>query len=239
MSSDLSRRIRMHDDGNALPYPVAGPRRFPADPTTREVLDLVARRFADHFGSLEPFWFGVTRGQAEDALSHFIITSLPGFGDYQDAMLRNERFLNHAVIALYLNAGLLDPLAVCRAVEAAYHDGAVPLNAAEGFIRQIIGWREYVRGIYWLKMPGYADENVFGHSRPLPSFYWTGETDMACIRACVEQTRDEAYAHHIQRLMVTGNFAMLAGIDPKVVHEWTWRFTPMPTSGSNCLTPSA
>ena len=163
---------------------------------------------------------GVTRQQAEAAFEAFVEQSLAAFGDYQDAMLRDERFLYHAVIALYLNAGLLDPLAVCHRVEAAYRAGQVPLNAAEGFIRQIIGWREYVRGLYWLRMPGYVDENFFGHSRPLPDFYWTAEADMACLRACIEQTRDEAYAHHIQRLMVTGNFAMLAGIHPRQVHEW-------------------
>jgi deoxyribodipyrimidine photolyase-related protein len=115
---------------------------------------------------------------------------------------------------------LLDPFTVCKRVEAEYRKGSVPLNSAEGFIRQIIGWREFVRGIYWLKMPSYGEENYFGNTRPLPSFYWTGNTDMACLNSCISQTRDEAYAHHIQRLMVTGNFAMLAGVDPKALHEW-------------------
>ncbi len=194
--------------------------RFPTDAITREVLALVARRFGNHFGDLEPFWFAVTRGEAEAAFQHFLDHALPRFGDYQDAMLMDERFLYHSVISLYMNAGLLDPLDVCRRVEAEYEKGRVPLNAAEGYIRQIIGWREYVRGIYWLRMPGYETENFFGNTRPLPEFYWTGETDMACMRACITQTREEAYAHHIQRLMVTGNFALLAGIDPKPVHEW-------------------
>ena len=135
-------------------------------------------------------------------------------------MLEGEKFLYHSVLSVYINAGLLDPLDVCRRVEAAYRDGHAPLNAAEGFIRQIIGWREYVRGIYWLKMPGYLDENALGASRALPDFYWTGETDMACLRAAITQTKEEAYAHHIQRLMVTGNFAMLIGADPHDVHEW-------------------
>ena len=116
--------------------------------------------------------------------------------------------------------GLLDPLAVCGRVEDEYRAGRAPLNAAEGFIRQIIGWREYVRGVYWLRMPEYAGRNHFGATRPLPDFYWTAETGMACLRAAITQTREEAYAHHIQRLMVTGNFAMLAGVDPKQVHEW-------------------
>jgi deoxyribodipyrimidine photolyase-related protein len=197
-----------------------GPKRFPVDDETREVLDLISREFSNNFGDLEPFWFAVTAEQAEAAFDHFILTSLPHFGDYQDAMLSGDDFLYHAVIALYLNVGLLDPLDICRRVEAAYRGGDVPLNAAEGFIRQIIGWREYVRGVYWLNMPDYVDRNFFGHDRPLPSFYWTGKTDMACVHACVDQTRREAYAHHIQRLMVTGNFAMLAGVDPKAVHEW-------------------
>ena len=196
------------------------PRQFKPDKITREVLDLVAGRFSDHFGGLTPFWFAVTASQAEQALDHFIAHALPDFGDYQDAMLLDEKYLYHSVLSAYINAGLLDPLAVCRRVEAEYRAGRVPLNAAEGFIRQIIGWREYVRGIYWLKMPGYVDANFFEHRRPLPDFYWTGETEMACLRACISQTRDEAYAHHIQRLMVTGNFAMLAGVDPKAVHEW-------------------
>jgi len=196
------------------------PPRFEPDATTRAVLELVGIRFEDHFGDLEPFWFAVTHAQAEAALDHFVEHALPSFGDYQDAMLTNERFLYHAVLSPYINAGLLDPMAVCRRVEAAYRAGDAPLNAAEGFIRQIIGWREYVRGIYWLKMPDYVGENFFRADRPLPAFYWTGETDMACLRAAITQTREEAYAHHLQRLMVTGNFAMLAGVDPAQVHEW-------------------
>jgi len=194
--------------------------RFQPDAITRKVLVLVAARFGNHFGDLEPFWFATTRADAEAAFDHFVREALPLFGDYQDAMLADERFLYHSVVSIYLNAGLLDPLAMCRKVEAAYRAGRVPLNAAEGYIRQVIGWREYVRGIYWLTMPGYEDRNFFGHDRPLPDFYWTGETDMACVKAAVTQTREEAYAHHIQRLMVTGTFALLAGIDPKQLHEW-------------------
>jgi deoxyribodipyrimidine photolyase-related protein len=124
------------------------------------------------------------------------------------------------VIAQYLNCGLLDPLAVCRAAEAEWRAGRAPLAAVEGFVRQVLGWREYVRGIYWLRMPGYAQENALGAGRDLPGFYWSGETEMACVAAVVGQTRREAYAHHIQRLMVTGNFALLAGVEPRQVHEW-------------------
>jgi deoxyribodipyrimidine photolyase-related protein len=196
------------------------PLRFVPDATTEAVLDLVEARFSDHFGTLRPFWFATRRADAEAAFAHFLKAALPRFGDYQDAMLADERFLYHAVVALYLNCGLLDPLAMARAAEEEYRAGRAPLNAVEGFIRQIIGWREYVRGIYWREGPDYVRRNALGATRPLPSFYWTGKTDMACIRACVEQTRDEAYAHHIQRLMVTGNFAMLAGVDPFAVHEW-------------------
>ena len=196
------------------------PAGFAPDRITKEVLALVAARFADHFGDLQPFWFAVTAEEAETALDHFLSEALPAFGDYQDAMLQDERFLYHSVLSLYINAGLLDPLAVCWRVEAEYHAGRAPLNAAEGFIRQIIGWREYVRGIYWLKMPDYLNLNFFAADRPLPAFYWTAETEMACLRAAIMQTKEEAYAHHIQRLMVTGNFAMLAGVDPRQVHEW-------------------
>jgi deoxyribodipyrimidine photolyase-related protein len=196
------------------------PKRTEPDNITAEVLDLVAARFNNNFGDLQPFWFAVTAEQAQLVLARFIEVALPSFGDYQDAMLRGKPFLYHSLIALYINTGLLDPLAVCQRVEREYVEGRAPLNAVEGFIRQIIGWREYVRGIYWLKMPKYVDQNFLGATRALPDFYWTGDTDMACLRAAIVQTREEAYAHHIQRLMVTGNFAMLAGVDPKAIHEW-------------------
>ena len=199
-----------------MPQPPA----FRPDAITQDVLALIGRRFPDHFGDLTPFWFAVTRTDAEAAFTRFVQQALPKFGDYQDAMLTGEPFLYHSVIAQYLNCGLLDPLRICRAVDAAYRAGRVPLNAAEGFIRQIIGWREYVRGIYWLKMPGYEASNFFGHTRTLPTFYWTAATDMACVKAVVSQTKTHAYAHHIQRLMITGNFALLAGIDPHALHEW-------------------
>ncbi len=199
-----------------LPQPL----RHAPDAITEEALDLVAAAFPENFGVLRPFWCAVTREDACAALESFVATALPSFGDYQDAMLDGEPFLYHSILSLYINTGLLDPLEVCQRVERAYYEGHAPLNAVEGFIRQIIGWREYVRGIYWLKMPGYTDKNYLGASRALPAFYWTGETDMACMAAAIGQTRDEAYAHHIQRLMVTGNFAMLAGVDPHQVHEW-------------------
>jgi deoxyribodipyrimidine photolyase-related protein len=196
------------------------PLRFEPTPETRAVLDLVASRFPDHFGDLEPFWFGVTAADATQALDHFIAEALPKFGDYQDAMLKDHKFLYHGLISFYLNIGLLDPLETCQKVEASWKAGHCPLNAAEGFIRQILGWREYVRGIYWHEMPGYATSNALNATRPLPDFYWTGDTKMACMAAAITQTKEEAYAHHIQRLMVTGNFAMMAGVNPHEVHEW-------------------
>lgn len=196
------------------------PRRTPPDAITQDVLALVAARFPDRFGSLDDYWFAATAAQAEAQFDAFVAEALPRFGDYQDAMLAGEPWLYHSVIALYLNVGLLDARAVCWRVDAAWRAGDVPINAAEGFIRQILGWREYVRGIYWREGPDYAQVNALGATRPLPDFYWSAATDMACLRACIEQTRDTAYAHHIQRLMVTGNFALLAGIDPHAVHLW-------------------
>ena len=196
------------------------PLKFEPDAVTRDVLELVGRRFADHIGDLEPFWFGVTGEQANQALEHFVTEALARFGDYQDAMLEGEEFLYHSVLSHYINVGLLDPLDVCCRVAEAFEKGNVPINAAEGYIRQIIGWREYVRGIYWLHMPEYVERNYLNAQRDLPSLYWTGETPMACLRAAVGQTKRQAYAHHIQRLMVTGNFAMLVGVDPRQVHEW-------------------
>jgi deoxyribodipyrimidine photolyase-related protein len=196
------------------------PFRVAPDAITRDVLALVAERFGDHIGTLEPFWFAVTRSDAVRALDYFVAHCLAKFGDYQDAMLEGEAFLYHSLLSAYINTGLLDPLTVCRKVEDAYRSSRVPLNAAEGYIRQIIGWREYVRGIYWLKMPAYVEQNYFAHTRPVPASYWSGKTDMACVRAAVGQTIGEAYAHHIQRLMVTGNFALLAGVSPQALHEW-------------------
>jgi deoxyribodipyrimidine photolyase-related protein len=211
-----------HDNRKPAPDQVTygGPMQFTPDDTTKEVLALVADRFGDNFGDLEPFWFATDTGQARQHLAHWIKGGLPNFGDFQDAMLDDNRFLYHAVVGLYINAGLLDPLEVCQKVAQAYRDGDAPLNAVEGFIRQIIGWREYVRGIYFREGPDYTARNALGHDRALPEMYWGGETRMNCMSKAIGQTRAEAYAHHIQRLMVTGNFALLAGIDPAQVHEW-------------------
>jgi len=187
---------------------------------TKDVLNLVEIQFADHFGSPTPFHYAVTRSQALVELEHFIDNVLPFFGDYQDAMMLGEPYLFHSLLSSYLNAGLLLPLEVCQKAEQAYRANKAPLNAVEGFIRQILGWREYVRGIYWHHMPKYAALNYFNATLPLPAFYWGEETKMVCIREAVRQTKDQAYAHHIQRLMITGNFALLAGLDVRQVQEW-------------------
>jgi deoxyribodipyrimidine photolyase-related protein len=197
-----------------------GPMRFAPDETTRAVIALVNDRFAEHFGSADDFWFATSARDAEKALAHFIRKDLAGFGDTQDAMLTEERFLSHSVLSIYINIGLLDPLDVCRRAEDAWRKGKAPLNAVEGFIRQIIGWREYIRGVYWREGPGYVRSNALEATRKLPWFYWSGETKMACVKAVVTQTQEEAYAHHIQRLMVTGTFALIAGVDPFEVHRW-------------------
>ena len=199
-----------------MPRPIA----FRPDNITQEVMAMVADRFADHPGSLDHFEFAVTHEEAMRAQRQFLKHALPDFGTYQDAMLTGEPYLWHAVLSPYINTGLLDPLDLCRKVEAEYRAGRVPLNSAEGFIRQIIGWREYVRGIYWREGPDYAQRNFLNAKRDLPGFYWTGETEMHCLSQAIGQTLERAYAHHIQRLMITGNFALLIGAEPHQVHEW-------------------
>lgn len=210
------------DNRKALPKDIHPPAPLSIEPDaiTRDVLALVERRFTSHYGSLEGFDYPVTAEQAERLWQYFLAQGLADFGDYQDAMVDGEPFLFHSRISAALNIGLLDLRRICAEVEAAYRAGDVPLNAAEGFIRQLIGWREYVRGIYWLRMPEYAEGNRFGNSRALPEFYWTGKTRMNCMRQAIGQTLEHAYAHHIQRLMATGNFALLAGIAPKAICDW-------------------
>ena len=201
---------------------MAGPRRLSwrHDAITSEVLELVEARFSHHVGKLRPFHFAVNAEQAEAEFEQFVTEILPSFGDYQDAMVAGEPYLFHSMIAAYLNAGLLLPIDVIRRAERAYHEGAAPLNAVEGFIRQILGWREYVRGIYWRFMPDYAGRNALEAHRPLPALYWGGETKMRCLASAVQDTLEHAYSHHIQRLMVTGNFALLAGLSVDEVCEW-------------------
>ncbi|MEO1497931.1 MAG: cryptochrome/photolyase family protein [Planctomycetota bacterium] len=196
------------------------PRQSKPDTTTKQVLALVAERFADHPGELDEFDWPVTVGDARRTLTDFIKHRLPSFGEYQDAMWTDAPWLFHSRISTSLNLKLLNPREVVAAAEKSWRDGAAPLNAVEGFIRQILGWREYVRGVYWNHMPDYVERNALEADGGLPDFYWTGDTDYECLRQSIGQTLRFGYAHHIQRLMVTGLFAMMLGVDPRRVHEW-------------------
>jgi deoxyribodipyrimidine photolyase-related protein len=205
-----------HGGPGTLPAPV----RFAPDELTREVLEMVARRFAKHPGRLDSFDWPVTAAQAREALRDFVAHRLPQFGEYQDAMWTGEPWLYHSRLAAAMNLKLLDPREVIAVAEQAWRSGRAPLASVEGFIRQILGWREYVRGIYWHFMPGYLAGNALGATEALPEFYWTGEVPMACLRDAIHQTLEHGYAHHIQRLMVTGLYALLLGVEPQRVHEW-------------------
>ena len=206
--------------GRAGPGPLPARATFPPDAVSREVIALVEERFADHPGSLESFAWPVTREQALLALQRFVDERLPLFGRFEDALWPGEPWLYHSQLSAALNLKLLNAGEVVQAAEAAYRAGRVPLASAEGFIRQIMGWREYVRGVYWTQMPHYADHNALDARQALPAWYWTGETDMACLREVITQTLAHGYAHHIQRLMVTGLYALLLGVEPRQVHEW-------------------
>ncbi len=215
---DAENRGRFSAEGP--PAGLREPLAFAPDSCTQEVMRLVAQRFATHPGELGQFDWPVTPDQAEAALADFLEWRLPQFGRYQDAMWTGRGYLYHSRLAAAMNLKLISPRTVCRAVESAWRQGQVPLAAAEGFIRQVLGWREYVRGLYWLKMPEYLEMNALEAAEPLPDCYWTGETSMACMREVLGQTLATGYAHHIQRLMVTGLFALLWGARPREVHEW-------------------
>jgi deoxyribodipyrimidine photolyase-related protein len=193
---------------------------FEPDSITRDVMFMVDEAFPDNPGATEPFTLPVESAQANALLDHFLSHRLQTFGDYQDAMIQDLPYMSHSLISSSLNIGLLEPLDVIRKAEACFHEGTAPLAATEGFIRQILGWREYIRGIYLLKMPEYKDSNAFDHVRPLPWFYWDAHTKMNCLHQSVKEVLENGYNHHIQRLMVLGNFANLAGIQPQAVSEW-------------------
>ncbi|MBL52914.1 MULTISPECIES: cryptochrome/photolyase family protein [Marisediminitalea] len=211
-----------HDNRKSMPSDVQPPKPYTVEPdeTTQTVMKLVENTFPDHMGSATDFSYAVTRSQALEVAKQFIDQRLPNFGDYQDAMREGDVWLFHSHLSFYLNSGLLLPLEVMQMAEQAYFDNAAPLNAVEGFIRQILGWREYVRGFYWHCMPTLQHDNYFEHTRALPEFFWTAHTNMNCMRQCISDTKQHAYAHHIQRLMVIGNFSLLAGLDPVAVNEW-------------------
>lgn len=206
--------------GRRGPGNLPTPRRFGPDELTQQVLADVEEHFGDHPGELADFGWPVTPEQAESALQDFIEHRLPRFGEFQDAMWTGEPFLYHGLISSSLNLKLLDPRRCIEAALQAWHDDRAPIAAVEGFIRQILGWREFIRGVYWLLMPEYGERNSLEADGPLPAFYWDGKTDMNCLRQAIGQTLEQGYAHHIQRLMVTGNFALLAGIRPAEVCDW-------------------
>jgi deoxyribodipyrimidine photolyase-related protein len=206
--------------GSAGPGWMPAPAAFPPDAVTRAVIDAVERELPGNPGGCDAFDWPVTRAQALTALDDFVTNRLALFGRWQDAMWRGEPWLYHSRIAAALNLKLLSPREVCDAAERAWRDGRAPLDAVEGFVRQVLGWREYVRGIYWREMPAYRDRNALAADQPLPAFFWSGETDLACLRETIGQTLALGYAHHIQRLMVTGLFALLWGVRPEEVHAW-------------------
>ena len=194
---------------------------FEADEITQAVINWVKQENFSDYGQIEPFNWAVTREQAQQVLTYFIEHSLADFGTYQDAMLTGEYTLWHSLISPYLNLGLLDPLSVIKAIVDAYHERDLPLNSVEGFIRQVMGWREYIRGIYITQDEEYTESNWFKHHQPLPEFYWDAtKTDMNCLHQTLTQVEATAYGHHIQRLMILNNFALIAGINPQELENW-------------------
>ena len=204
--------------GRGEPRDLPRPKRFPPSAATREALALVESEFPGNPGRLENFDLPVTRTDALAALDDFVTHRLGNFGRYQDAMLGGEPILFHARLSGPLNLHLLRPGELVEAALRKY--GEAPLNSIEGFVRQVIGWREFVRGVYWRFMPAYADKNVLEADLPTPRFYWSGETDMQCLKEAIGHTIDYAYAHHIERLMVLGLFCLLLGVRPYDVHLW-------------------
>ena len=196
------------------------PPSFPPDAVTREAIADVEHHFSGHYGSADAFAWPVTRPQALEALADFVTHRLQDFGRFQDAMWQQEPFLYHALLSSSLNLKLLDPREVIDAAVARYREGVVPIEAVEGFVRQILGWREFIRGVYWWRMPRLLEANALQHTAPLPDWYWTGKVHMNCMKNAIGQTLETGYAHHIQRLMVTGNFALTFGMEPAQVHAW-------------------
>jgi deoxyribodipyrimidine photolyase-related protein len=190
------------------------------DAMTRKVMELVEAEFSDHPGSVENFWLPVTRSEAVQWLEVFIRERLPEFGSYQDLMVAGERTHFHSVLSPLLNLGLLNPRECVEAAIKSWEEKAAPLNAVEGFVRQIIGWREFINGVYWLRMPEYKNANHFKANRSLPPWCYTGKVEMNCLREVLTQVIESGYNHHIQRLMVLGNFFLLTGINPREVDRW-------------------
>ena len=206
--------------GRKGPGMIRAPVSFPPDTITRGVIADVEDHFPDHPGSLDRFDWPVTPEQANEALTDFVTHRLPAFGPYQDALWTGETYLYHSRLSAAMNLGLISPQCVIDAAVEAYRRGTAPLTSVEGFVRQILGWRELVRGLYWTEMPGYVERNSLDAHEPLPAFFWSGETEMHCLAETIGQTLEHGYAHHIQRLMVTGLFALLFGVEPRQIHAW-------------------
>ncbi|MBO1059124.1 MAG: cryptochrome/photolyase family protein [Dolichospermum sp. JUN01] len=214
---NLDKENRQPPKGKLHPPPAQW---FTPNAITLDVIDKVNSLSHLTYGEIEPFYWGVNRQQALEILDWFIQHRLSDFGTYQDAMITGEQTMWHALISPYLNIGLLQPLEVIQAAETAYKQHQLPLNSVEGFIRQVLGWREYMYGIYHFVDAEYAEKNWFLHTQPLPEFFWTGETKMNCLHQIITQIKSTGYAHHIQRLMVLSNFALIAGISPQAVENW-------------------
>lgn len=215
------------DKENRLPFGKQGPSprprpplAFAPDAITRAVLAAMTHMLPDLPGSVEAFAWPVTREQALAALDDFITHRLAQFGPFEDAMWTNEATLYHSTLSSALNLKLLNPRACCERAIQAYRAGQAPLQSVEAFVRQIIGWREFIRGVYELEGPAYGDRNGLDQHGQLPPLYWTADTDMACMKACVGQVLETGFGHHIQRLMVTGNFALISGVHPRAVSDW-------------------
>ncbi len=194
---------------------------FKPDEITQKVIKDIQSYPIKSYGQIEPFKWGVTRSQALQVLAHFIENNLKNFGTYQDAMITGEYTLWHSLISPYLNLGLLTPLEVIKAIENAYYEFNYPLNSVEGLIRQILGWREYMYGIYRIMDDNYADKNWFNHKEKLPSFYWnSSQTNMNCLKQSLQQVEETGYNHHIQRLMILSNFALIVGVSPQAINDW-------------------
>jgi deoxyribodipyrimidine photolyase-related protein len=195
---------------------------FAPDDLTNEVIDYVNKTFPNHFGNAKPFRWAVTREQALESLHEFCKYRLKNFGRYEDAMKTGEYALYHSLLSPAINMGLLHPREVVETALEYYHDktNIIPLNSVEGFVRQVIGWREFMKRVYDYKMPAFKNENRLEAHTPLPDFYWTGKTKMNCLHQCVKQLGETGHTHHIQRLMVLGNFAQLARVNPQELTEW-------------------
>ena len=188
-----------------------------------DIVHMIREHGVSTLGNIDPehYSWPIDREEALNLLKYFCEHLLLHFGDFQDALTSKSWTLYHSRLSFAMNLKLISPKEVCDAVESTFRaSDEVDITQAEGFIRQILGWREFMRGIYWAEMPGFAEMNHFEHAAPLPSWYWNGKTKMACLRQAIQQSLDHGYAHHIQRLMVTGNFALLAGVDPDQVDHW-------------------